>query len=190
LFIIVPSEDKRRKYGMRELKKNAGQSAGPMKTGRLVILIVTALAAAAALAVAVLLLLPRLYDGSEAEDTQYLSEQVPLYSSPNLIYGDPVFPDIGDTITVDVNKAAVDFYNPKNNLYLLVFELAFSDTKEIIYISGRTAPGDMISDIQLTRALAPGEYEALLIIRVYIAGSVAEIVNLHKDMTVIVTSGS
>jgi len=155
----------------------------PIKTIRRIVI---AASVAAAVVVAAVVFLPRITQfNGKTEPGQVFSAEV-LQVSPDLRYGDPVFPDNSDVIIVNGADVEEEFYNLESNPYFLVFEIAFADTKEILYISSRIAPGSRADGARLTKTLAPGEYEALLIYRVYAAGSSAEIVNSHKDITIIV----
>ena len=148
--------------------------------------IVIAASLAAAVIVAAVVFLPKFTPvNGKTEEGQVLSGEIPL-SSPDLRYGDPVFPENSDVIIVNGADVEEEFCNLESNPYFLVFEIAFADTKEILYISSRIAPGNKADGARLTKTLAPGEYEALLIYRAYATGSSAEIVNSHKDITIIV----
>lgn len=72
----------------------------------------------------------------------------------------PGYPSI--TLPADTENVTVALLNPKGNPCYFTFELVLSDTDEVLYTSGMVAPGQVITDITLSRALAAGEYNATI----------------------------
>jgi len=146
-------------------------------------IIAAVIAGAAVIGVAAGILIPAFLDVPAPDSYLFDSRPVPL-AYPSFDLGEVVYPDIADAIAVDGREAAVVLSNPEANAYQMVFEIAFADTREIIYISGRTEPGDLINGVTLLRTLAPGEYNAVLYIRAYQPGGYDEVDNLRKEITI------
>jgi hypothetical protein len=72
-------------------------------------------------------------------------------------------------IEVDENKTytGTAIKNSEYNNFHLVFEIVIQETAEVIFISEPVAPGMYTSNIELSRTLTKGEYEAILKIRSY-----------------------
>lgn len=68
------------------------------------------------------------------------------------------------SITLPANQTAVTMalLNPEGNPCYFTFELVLKDTEEVLYTSGLVPPGQMISDLTLSRALPAGEYPATI----------------------------
>ena len=74
----------------------------------------------------------------------------------------PGYPSI--TIPADSQTVQVALLNPEGNPCYFTFELVLKDTEEVLYTSKLVPPGQAIYEITLTRALAAGEYDAVIII--------------------------
>lgn len=72
----------------------------------------------------------------------------------------PGYPSI--TIPADTTDVTLALLNPEGNPCYFTFELVLSDTDEVLYTSGMVPPGEMISDVTLSRPLAAGEYDATI----------------------------
>lgn len=72
----------------------------------------------------------------------------------------PGYPSI--TLPADTADVTVALLNPEGNPCYFTFELVLSDTDEVLYTSGMVAPGQVITDITLSRALPVGEYNATI----------------------------
>ena len=72
----------------------------------------------------------------------------------------PGYPSI--TIPADTTDVTVALLNPEGNPCYFTFELVLSDTDEVLYTSKMVPPGQMVSDITLSRALPAGEYNATI----------------------------
>lgn len=72
----------------------------------------------------------------------------------------PGYPSI--TIQADTTDVTMALLNPEGNPCYFTFELVLSDTDEVLYTSKMVPPGQMVSDITLSRALSPGEYNATI----------------------------
>lgn len=77
------------------------------------------------------------------------------------------------TIPKNETKVKVEFTNPKENegLYYLTFELRLPDNSEqgyeVLYTSGLVEPGLYIQNIELSRALEEGTYDAIIHVQPY-----------------------
>jgi flagellar basal body-associated protein FliL len=77
------------------------------------------------------------------------------------------------TIPAGSKNITVDFYNPEDNagLYYLTFQLCLPDSSEdgyeVLYTSGLVKPGLHIQNIQLSRALSAGTYNAVIRVQPY-----------------------
>lgn len=72
----------------------------------------------------------------------------------------PGYPSI--TIPADETEVTMALVNPEGNPCYFTFELVLKDTDEVLYTSKMVAPGQMITDITLSRALSAGEYNAVI----------------------------
>lgn len=72
----------------------------------------------------------------------------------------PGYPSI--TIPADTTDVTVALLNPEGNPCYFTFELVLSDTDEVLYTSKMVPPGQMVSNITLSRALPAGEYNATI----------------------------
>lgn len=72
----------------------------------------------------------------------------------------PGYPSI--TLPADTQEVSVAFLNPEGNPCYFRFELVLKDTGESLYQSGLVAPGQAIYQIQLSRPLSAGEYDAVI----------------------------
>lgn len=57
--------------------------------------------------------------------------------------------------------------NPSNNAKLLTAELRLAGEEETVYQSGAMTPGSYLETVPLTESLAPGSYEATLLLKAY-----------------------
>lgn len=79
------------------------------------------------------------------------------------------------SITIPANKTnvTVDFYNPEENdgLYYLTFELRLLNNSEqgyeVLYTSGLVEPGLHIQNIELSRGIEIGTYDAVIHVQPY-----------------------
>ncbi|MDO5422764.1 MAG: hypothetical protein Q4F41_03445 [Eubacteriales bacterium] len=72
----------------------------------------------------------------------------------------PGYPSI--TIPADESEVTLSLLNPEGNPCYFTFELVLSDTDEVLYTSQMVAPGQVITDVTLSRALPAGEYNAVI----------------------------
>lgn len=72
----------------------------------------------------------------------------------------PGYPSI--SLPADQKDARVALLNPEGNPCYFTFELVLRETGEVLYTSKQVPPGQMISDITLSRALSAGEYDAAI----------------------------
>lgn len=72
----------------------------------------------------------------------------------------PGYPSI--TLPANQEDVTLALLNPEGNPCYFTFELALKDTGEVLYTSGLVPPGQMISDLTLSRALPEGEYNAVI----------------------------
>lgn len=72
----------------------------------------------------------------------------------------PGYPSI--TLPADTEDVTVALLNPEGNPCYFTFELALTDTGEVLYTSGMVAPGKVLTNITLSRPLAAGEYNATI----------------------------
>ena len=85
---------------------------------------------------------------ASGEDAPATGIQIPGYPSLTIPAG-----------TADVTLALL---NPEGNPCYFTFELVLNDTGEVLYTSKMVPPGQMISDVTLSRALEAGEYDATI----------------------------
>ena len=77
------------------------------------------------------------------------------------------------TMSANQKEVTVDFYNPweNKNLFYLTFELRVCDDSqqgyEVLYTSGFVEPGKHIYEIELSRELKKGVYDAVIHIQPY-----------------------
>lgn len=90
------------------------------------------------------------YTGAQPEDNGGASEGIKI----------PGYPSI--TLPADTKDVAVAFLNPEDNPCYFTFELVLTDTQETLYTSKLVPPGKAITQITLSRALAAGEYNAVI----------------------------
>lgn len=72
----------------------------------------------------------------------------------------PGYPSI--TIPADTKDVTMALLNPEGNPCYFTFKLVLKDTGETLYTSGMVAPGDVITDVTLSRPLEAGEYNATI----------------------------
>ena len=67
-------------------------------------------------------------------------------------------------------EADVSLHNPDGNdgYYDLSFTLKLSETDEVIFTTGKIAPGYKCSKVTLERELEPGKYEAIMMVQPYL----------------------
>lgn len=90
------------------------------------------------------------YEGSKPEDKGGASEGIAI----------PGYPSIG--LPADTKDVQVALLNPEGNPCYFTFELVLKDTGESLYTSKQVPPGKAVTDVTLSRALEPGEYEATI----------------------------
>ena len=73
------------------------------------------------------------------------------------------------SIPAGVTEARTSMKNPEANegWYYLTFELRLKDTGEVIFTTGLIPPGQYCNKVNLTRALEPGEYPAIIHVQPY-----------------------
>ena len=74
----------------------------------------------------------------------------------------PGYPSI--TIAKDTENVKMALLNPEGNPCYFKFQIVLKETGETIYESQYVPPGDVISDVTLTRPLEEGEYDATIMI--------------------------
>jgi len=79
------------------------------------------------------------------------------------------------TVAANKTEAEVLFANPEDNDKFLTFEIILTDTGETLYASGMVEPGSCIEIIELSRALAIGEYNAVVKIGMFKPECLSEI---------------
>jgi len=134
-------------------------------------------------AIAVLVLLRTI--GTPAHEEFTITDSPLPMAEPGFING-IVYPEVDTFIINGARDVALGLYNPKENKCHFIFELAFADTREIVYISELTAPGEHITNAVFTRELTAGEYRMVLYIRAYGQDGHVEIDNERLDITIIV----
>lgn len=72
----------------------------------------------------------------------------------------PGYPKI--TVPAGETKVKMNLKNPEGNPCYFTFEIVLTETEETIYTSKMVEPGKAITEVELTRALKPGEYPAVL----------------------------
>ena len=72
----------------------------------------------------------------------------------------PGYPKI--TVPAGETKVKMNLKNPEGNPCYFTFEIVLTETEETIYTSKMVEPGKAITEVELTRALEPGEYPAVL----------------------------
>lgn len=72
----------------------------------------------------------------------------------------PGYPSI--TLPADTENVTAALLNPEGNPCYFTFELVLTETGEVLYTSGMVAPGKVLTDITLSRALPAGEYNATI----------------------------
>ena len=77
------------------------------------------------------------------------------------------------TMPANQKEVTVDFYNPQENkgLFYLTFELRVRDSSpqgyEVLYTSGFVEPGKHIYEIELSREMKKGVYDAVIHVQPY-----------------------
>lgn len=111
-------------------------------------------------------------EASESESIEVLDES--NASTNKSTFPNVTLPGYSELeIYADTTRADVDFYNPKenSNYYYLAFELRLLNTStegyEVLYKSEAIEPEKQIRQINLTRSLTVGEYDALIYIQPY-----------------------
>lgn len=90
------------------------------------------------------------YTGAQPEDKGGASKGIKI----------PGYPSI--TLPADTKDVAVALLNPEGNPCYFTFALVLTDTQETLYTSKLVPPGKAITQITLSRALAAGEYNAVI----------------------------
>lgn len=72
----------------------------------------------------------------------------------------PGYPKI--MVPAGETKVKMNLKNPEGNPCYFTFEIVLTETAETIYTSKMVEPGKAITEVELTRALEPGEYPAVL----------------------------
>ena len=72
----------------------------------------------------------------------------------------PGYPSI--TLPADQETVNVALLNPEGNPCYFTFELVLKDTEETLYKSKLVPPGQAITEITMSKALAAGEYNATI----------------------------
>lgn len=72
----------------------------------------------------------------------------------------PGYPSIA--LPANQQEVTVALLNPEGNPCYFTFELILKDTGEVLYTSKLVPPGQVISNITLSRALSAGEYNAVI----------------------------
>lgn len=72
----------------------------------------------------------------------------------------PGYPSI--TLPAGQQDVTMALLNPEGNPCYFTFELALTDSGEVLYTSGLVPPGKVISNVTLSRALSAGEYNATI----------------------------
>lgn len=72
----------------------------------------------------------------------------------------PGYPSI--TLPANRTEVTMALLNPEGNPCYFTFALVLKDTDEVLYTSGLVPPGQVISAVTLSRALAAGEYNAVI----------------------------
>ncbi len=67
--------------------------------------------------------------------------------------------DAGESVSIDVRC--------EQQCYYMTFGLYLADGDELLYQSGLVSPGNYVQDMQMTRALAPGTYDAYVVCQPY-----------------------
>lgn len=71
------------------------------------------------------------------------------------------------TLTTDDGQDVTLTLTCKEECYYIAFGLYLTDGDELLYQSGLVAPGLYVQQMELTRALAPGEYDAYVVCQPY-----------------------
>ncbi|MBR1864787.1 MAG: hypothetical protein IJ806_11960 [Ruminococcus sp.] len=72
----------------------------------------------------------------------------------------PGYPSI--TIEKDTPDVTMALLDPQGNPCYFKFEIVLTESGETVYESGYVSPGDCIYDVHLTRAIAQGDYPAVI----------------------------
>lgn len=84
---------------------------------------------------------------------------------------DPAYFEIQKTLTVqtDDGKQYTLTLTGKEECYYIAFGLYLEDGDELLFQSGLVAPGLYVQKMEMTRALAPGEYPAYVVCQPYLS---------------------
>ena len=68
------------------------------------------------------------------------------------------------TIPAGVTEVQTAIQNPKDNegWYYLTFQLRLKETNEVLFTTGLIPPGQYCNKVVFTRAMEPGEYDAIV----------------------------
>ena len=86
-------------------------------------------------------------------------------------------------------SADVSLHNPEGNsgYYDLEFTLKLSETGEVIFSTGKIAPGFKCSKVELEKKLEPGRYEAIMMVQPYLQDEAQTPTNnAEMEITIIV----
>ena len=90
------------------------------------------------------------YENSDPKDEGGAAEGIAI----------PGYPSI--RLPANARDVQVAFLNPAGNPCYFTFELALKESGESLYTSKLVPPGKVVTDITLSRALKPGEYNATI----------------------------
>lgn len=105
-----------------------------------------------------------------------------------------VIPGFGEmTISANTKElVGINLYNPKENegWYYLTYKLCLldknRDVSEVLYESQLIPPNNIIKDITMSRSLAKGEYDAVMIVQPYRIADNTPTNNANLELTIIV----
>lgn len=74
-----------------------------------------------------------------------------------------------EKMTIKAGETSVEtyLYNPEGNDCYFEISIVLADTEEVLYQSKMVSPGQALYEIELTRALEAGEYDAIVRYKVY-----------------------
>ena len=101
---------------------------------------------------------PDIDPGAGDWDGEQLPDKTP--DSPSVGIKIPGYPSI--TLPKDKETVNVALVNPEGNPCYFTFEVVLKDTGESLYKSKLVPPGKAITEITMSRALAAGEYDAVI----------------------------
>lgn len=90
------------------------------------------------------------YEGSKPKDEGGASKGIAI----------PGYPSIG--LPANTKDVQVALLNPEGNPCYFTFEIVLKDGNESLYTSKLVPPGKAVTDITLSRELAPGDYDATI----------------------------